>query len=545
MSDPIKLLEGWMQEKEDERLEFKSARNKYDFEELTRYCVALANEGGGRIILGVSDKRPRQVVGTKAFDQPERTCSGLNQRLHLNIDFEEVIHPKGRVLAFHVPHRPAGVAIQWDGQFWVRDGDSLVGMSSDRLREIFAEAGHDFSADFCEGLTIADLVPGAIEEFRRRWVAKSGNAQLATLSHAQLLSDIGVVNGVRVTYAALILLGSREAVRTHLAQAEVVYEYRINDASGPAGERHEFQEGFFAWFDMLWEHINGRNINQHFQEGPFVLDMTTFDERPIREAILNAVSHRNYQLGGSVFIRQYADRIEFDSPGGFPVEIRLDNILHRQAPRNRRIAEVFALCGLVERAGQGVNLMYESAIRQSKMKPDFSRTDQYTVSLTLSGRMRNPAFVQFLRQFDAQTLESLSTDDWLTLDALSHEEPLSDGLLPRAEHLLQLGMIVRVGNGRFILNEPYYRFQHREETFRRLREGEGRKELLESRIAEHAVDGVAIGDLQPLLPELNRDQVRRLLDELRREDRVHFRGEKRWTRWYPGPLPGEESEAGT
>jgi ATP-dependent DNA helicase RecG len=78
-----------------------------------------------------------------------------------------------------------------------------------------------------------------------------------------------------VTYAALILFGSHEAVRKHLAKEEVIYEYRINEAAGPAGERHEFQEGFFGWFDKLWEHINGRNINQHFQEGPFLLDMTS------------------------------------------------------------------------------------------------------------------------------------------------------------------------------------------------------------------------------------------------------------------------------
>ncbi len=534
MSTPLERLSDWLQEKEGERFEFKSARSRYDFEELTRYCVALANEGGGKIILGVSDARPRQVVGTQAFQQPERTRAGLNQRLHLGVDFDQLQHPQGRVLVFHIPPRPAGVAIQWEGKFWVREGDSLVGMSSDRLREIFAEAGHDFSADFCEGLTVADLVPESIDEFRRRWIDKSGNPQLVTLSHKQLLADIDVIKGDRVTYAALILFGSPEAVKTHLAQAEVVYEYRINEASGPAGERREFRAGFFAWFDMLWDHINRRNINQHFQEGPFVLDMTTFDERPIREAILNAVSHRNYQLAGSVFIRQYPDRIEFDSPGGFPVEIRLDNILHRQAPRNRRIAEAFALCGLVERAGQGVNLMFESAIRQSKAKPDFSRTDQFTVSLTLNGRMQNPAFVQFIRQFKAQTLESLSTDDWLTLDALSREEPLPEGLLPRTDRLLRQGLIVRVGNGRFILNEPYYRFQHREETFHRLRENEGRKEQLEKELDRFAIDGRPIRELEELLPDQTRKQVSTLLKELRAEGRAHVRGERRGARWFPG-----------
>lgn len=532
-------LSEWLKEKEGERLEFKSARNRYDFEELTKYCVALANEGGGKILFGVSDKRPRQVVGTNAFNQPERTRSGLIQRLHLNIDFDEILHSDGRVLVFHIPHRPLGVAIQWEGQFWVREGDSLVGMSSDRLREIFSEAGQDFSAESCIGLTIDDLEPESIEEFRRRWIAKSQNPQLATLSHSQLLSDIDAVKGDRVTYAALVLFGSREAVGTHLAQAELVYEYRSNDASGPAGERHEFREGFFAWYDKLWERIDLRNDRQHFQDGPFILDMPTFDERPIREAILNAVSHRNYQLGGSVFIRQYPDRIEFDSPGGLPIEVGLDSILHRQAPRNRRIAEIFAKCGLVERAGQGVNLMFESAIRQSKSRPDFSRTDQYTVSVTLHGRMRNLAFVRFIRQLETNLVESLSTDDWLTLDALSREEPLAESLLTRTERLLDLGMIVRAGKGRFILNKMYYRFQNRDDTFRRLREHEQRKELLEDRIAEHSVDGIAIGDLLPLLPDQSREKVRSLLEELRSEDRVHLRGEKRWSRWHPGPQPDE------
>ena len=58
---------------EGENLEFKEARNRYDFEKLTQYCVALANEGGGKIILGVTDSRPRRVVGSNAFRQPERT----------------------------------------------------------------------------------------------------------------------------------------------------------------------------------------------------------------------------------------------------------------------------------------------------------------------------------------------------------------------------------------------------------------------------------------------------------------------------------------
>jgi len=104
--------------------------------------------------------------------------------------------------------------------------------------------------------------------------------------------------------------------------------------------------------------VNLRNDRQHYQEGLFVFDIPTFNERVVREALLNAVSHRNYQMSGSVFVRQYKERLVIESPGGFPAGVTLENILDRQSPRNRRIAEILAKCGLVERSGQGMNLIY-------------------------------------------------------------------------------------------------------------------------------------------------------------------------------------------
>ena len=120
--------------------------------------------------------------------------------------------------------------------------------------------------------------------------------------------------------------------------------------------------------------------------------ISTFSERAVREAILNAVSHRNYQLGGSVFVRQYPRRLEIDSPGGLPTGITLENILDRQNPRNRRVAEILTKCGLVERSGQGMNLIYEELIKQSKPAPDFARTDKFQVGLTLHGTVEDPSF---------------------------------------------------------------------------------------------------------------------------------------------------------
>ena len=150
-----------------------------------------------------------------------------------------------------------------------------------------------------------DLDPTAVEVLRRLWQRKSPDQDIATRPTEQLLTDAELVVDGRMTYAALILLGKREALGRHLAQAEVIFEYRSNEAPGPAADRHEFRQGFLLVLDEIWRLINLRNDLQHFQQGFFVWDVPTFNERVVREAVLNAVSHRDYRHGGSVFVRQY------------------------------------------------------------------------------------------------------------------------------------------------------------------------------------------------------------------------------------------------
>lgn len=354
---------------EGSRVEFKTALGSYHFEELVRYCVALANEGGGTVVLGVTDGRPRRTVGTRAFAEPGRTEAGLFQQLRQRIPIEEYHHDGKRVLLVHVPARLPGAPWQYKGAFWMRVGDALVPMTDEQLRRIHEETGPDFSAEICRAARLGDLDPAAIDVLRRLWQRKAPGQDIATRPAERLLTDAELVVGGDVTYAALILLGTREALGRHLGQAEIVFEYRSNEAPGPAGDRREYRSGFLPVLDEIWPLINLRNDLQHFQQGLFVWDVPTFNERAVREAVLNAVSHRDYRHGGSVFLRQYPRRIEIVSPGGLPTGITPENILWRQNPRNRRIAEVLARCGLVERAGQGFDLIYRECIRQSKPPP--------------------------------------------------------------------------------------------------------------------------------------------------------------------------------
>ncbi len=145
MTTTPEQIDFWRQlPSETQRLEFKEAKGQYDFRKLLKYCVALANEGGGYLLLGIADKPPRTVVGTQAFADTIATVEKLFQALGFRVDIEEVAHPDGRVLVFHIPSRPRGTAYHLDGAYLMRSGEELVPMSEDQLRRIFSEGEPDW-----------------------------------------------------------------------------------------------------------------------------------------------------------------------------------------------------------------------------------------------------------------------------------------------------------------------------------------------------------------------------------------------------------------
>lgn len=538
MSATLEELDAWLAEPEAERLEFKEAKSNFHFETLARYCAALANEGGGKIIFGVTDKRPRRVVGSAAFPEPGRTVASLISRLGIHITSEEIQHANGRVLVFHIPPRPVGVPIQYEGVFWSRAGDELRPLSQDRLRRVFQESGPDFSAEVHPDATVDDLDPALIERFREMWMRKSGNGALAGVTPRQLLEDAELAAGDRVTHAALVLLGTRAALGRRLAQAELVFEYRSSEASIPFQQRIEFRSGFLGYLDELWNTINLRNEVLQYREGFFVGDIPAFNESVVREGVLNALAHRDYRLPGSIFVRQFPRRLEIVSPGGFPPGITAANMLWRQSPRNRRIADACAKCGLVERSGQGANRMFEESIKEGKPRPDFTGTDDYQVELTLRGEIQNPAFLGFLQKVGAERLATFGTRDFLVLDAIQREEPLAEDLKDRVPHLLDSGLIERIGRGRgvrFILSRKFHSFlgQHGAYTRRKGLDRETNKALLLRHIQESRVTGSPFRDLEQVLPALSRRQVQTLLQELRAEGKIRLTGSRRGGRWYP------------
>lgn len=527
-------IENLLMAKEGEHIQFKEAKKRFDFGEAARCCCALANDGGGKLVFGISDERPRMVVGSLAFEQPERTRMGLIEKLKVNVDFQLYEYEGKRVLVFDVKSRPIGLPIQCDGIAWIYEGDTIKPMPEDTRRKIYAEIGMDFSGTICAGAAIDDLDQIAIDNFRAKWIEKSGNKQLRTYSNEQLLIDCGAITDDGITYAALILFGKKEALIKFLPQTEIIFEYRATEASGPASQREEIKLGFFACYNRIWELINLRNDKQHYQEGFFVFDVSTFNERVVREAILNAVSHRNYQLGGSIFVRQYKDRLIVESPGGFPLGITLDNVLDRQLPRNRRIAEILALCGMVERSGQGMNLMYELSVQEAKALPDFTGTDDYFVRVVLNGLIIDKAMLSFINRIGEERMESLATDDFLAIDALYHGKVITDKIRSRFNKLIDIGIIEHIGRNKYVLARGLYAVTG-ETGIHTRKVGLDRntnKELLLKHIRENNDKGTPFKELQQVLPGHSRNQIQVLMRELQADNKVVCVGKTSAAKWY-------------
>ena len=268
------------------------------------------------------------------------------------------------------------------------------------------------------------------------------------MSDEQLLEDAGLTENGHVTYAALVLLGTTQAVRRLLPQAEVIFEYRNSDSVIEYQDRVEYRAGFFLWHNEIWEKINARNETHSYRDGMFHYDIPAFNESVIREALLNAITHREYRDSRSIFVRQFPTRLEVVSPGGFPSGITADNITYRQDPRNRLIAEALQHCGLVERSGQGADRIFRHCLKEGKNRPDYTGSDDAQVSLVLDGEIRDPHFAQYLNRLAGELNMSLALDDILVLDRVRAGEIIPEKLKDCFAALVDRGVIEKTGRGR-------------------------------------------------------------------------------------------------
>jgi ATP-dependent DNA helicase RecG len=201
----------------------------------------------------------------------------------------------------------------------------------------------------------------------------------------------------QVTYGALLLVGKAEIIARELPQAEIRVEYRNSLGKIPFDNRVAYMKPFFLMIDELWHDINLRNGSFPVNEGSYIFNVPYFNEEVIRESINNAVAHRDYRRQSETVIKLYPQQMTIVNAGGFPHGVTIENILTvPSTPRNRLLADVLAKTGIVERSGQGVDKIFYDTLSEGKKEPDYSKSDDFHVELTLSSVMHDQGFAIFI-----------------------------------------------------------------------------------------------------------------------------------------------------
>ncbi len=433
------------------------------------YVVALCNEGGGALVIGMEDRWPHSVVGTR---QCENAIGDLESCIYRDTGirpdvyelYEDEVQKQGRVLVIEVPGRPIGKVYKFEDVALMRVGEDLRPMSDERYCRIVQEQEPDFSQQICEGVEISDLDDAAIKVMREKYARKQNNDKFLTLDKKQVLTDLELIVGDRVTNGALILVGKESVIKRVLPQAAVRLEYRATEAQIPFDNRVTYVKPFFLMIDEVWHDINLRNRIFPVKEGAYIFDVPLFNEEVIREAINNAIAHRDYRRASETLIKLYPQRMTVINAGGFPHGVTIENILTvPSTPRNRLLSDVLAKTGIVERSGQGVDKIYYDTLSEGKAEPDYSNSDDFKVELTLAANVRDMGFALFVDSVQ-KTLpddQKLSVFEIITLTKIRDDKDVAKLDKKIVKKLVDRKLVEKIGRTSgtsYILCRSYFEF---------------------------------------------------------------------------------------
>jgi ATP-dependent DNA helicase RecG len=368
---------------EHQRLEFKEAKTQFDNDRLFEYCVAIGNEGGGFLILGVADRPPRPVVGTSAFANPVGMAEKLFNKLGFRVDIEEVAHRDGRVLVFHIPGRPRGSAFHLDGRYLMRSGSALVAMSEDQLRRVFKEGEPDWLEEpAAKGLddqgvvelldtqTYFDLLKLPYPAERAGVIDRLVNERLIDANDA----------GYAIRRLGALLLAkdldqfpeiARKRVRVIVYTGSSKLETRL-DRDG--------RRGYAVGFQGLVAFVMGQLPQNEIIEDALRKQVKLVPEVVIRELAANALIHQDFNIGGaSVMVEIYENRVEFSNPGS-PV-VPVERFIDGYQSRNERLADQMRRMGICEEKSSGIDRVIQAAEVFQLPAPDFRTGYQRTTAV--------------------------------------------------------------------------------------------------------------------------------------------------------------------
>lgn len=520
---------------EHERLDFKEAPNH-----LTGGIAAMSMTEGGMLILGVSDKRA--VLGCelnqKTFDAVTRAAHGCN----VEVALEQVRVDGTPITLVAVPDVRGRIVTTPDGRLLRRVGSDNQPLIGDALARFVREREERSAEDepaFGFDLELIDL------ELVNRALAAENRPRANRRHVLRALVDLGVAQladpplDPHLVRAGVLLFGKDPGIAVAGATVQVVRRVGVGPGPGPVSDRVELAGPLPRLVEQVLEAIE-RNTRRY--EAVVGAHRESFPEYPtavLREAVLNALAHRDYGLGGAtVDVTIWDDRIEIQSPGPLPGHITVGNMRSEHYSRNRRLMRVLKLLDLVEEYGEGVDRMITEMESRLMEPPQFVAT---TASVTVTLHNRSALSVEDQAWLALLGHVALSPQERRLLVLARHEGQVTprrlrvllgdetgvDGLIAAA---LAKGLVVRVGRGggvHYVLTDEIV-----------MRAGRGGLEA-RSRKRQMLMDelqrrgSLSTTEAADFLGERDRHQVKQVLDDLVRAGEARAEGRTRARRYYP------------
>jgi ATP-dependent DNA helicase RecG len=420
---------------ETELVEFKQAKNGYDFTKLGKYFSALSNEANLKdkksawLVFGIENKH-HDIVGSQFRSQrkdldslKEEIANKTTNRISF-IEIYELNLTEGRVVMFQIPAAPRGFPIAFDGFYYGRDGESLGPLNLEEIERIRAQAIlEDWSAVIIPTATLEDLDDEAIFVAKANFKSKFPEKA----SEVDIWDDITFLNKAKITIkgkitrSAIILLGKEESEH-FINPAEAKIRWLLKDAKGNDKDYLIIGCPLLLAVDKVYSKI--RNIKyRYIKDGTLFPDeVNQYEPYTIREALNNCIAHQDYTKNGRINLIEMDDQLIFTNLGSF-IPGSVERVVKEDAPeefyRNRFLASAMFNLKMVDTAGGGIKKIFNYQRERFFPMPDYDLSGG-KVKVTISGKVLDIEYARVLAQNKDLELEEI-----MMLDKVQKKLPLN------------------------------------------------------------------------------------------------------------------------
>lgn len=397
-----------IQKGETSTVEFKSWIKTPNYKEvidlLVKEAVGFANTKGGIILVGVEDNG--EITGCAKID-PQKIIEAIYDKTIPKLFTDiEVIKLNDKEIMKITVEKSLQIISTAKGTTYKRLGkntkpDYPAEYSSNKIDGFKG----DYSAKVLDSSTQQDIDFIEVENLKRKMQARDKESTLYQLDDISFLKDLELIkvidDEIKFTVAGCLFVGSEEAISKYLPQAEIlVLTYK--EGKTEYHKRLELKVPLIRALDRIQQVFEDQNNIENIQVGLFKLEVLDYPINVFQEALLNAMTHRDYENTSSIIIKFYPEEIIIENPGSFPEGIDSNNIIsHQSTPRNKMIAEIFQKLKYVQRSGQGVDIIFKDMLSLGKSAPDYNLYDN-SVKLILRSGLEDVEFLKFITKEEEQ-----------------------------------------------------------------------------------------------------------------------------------------------